>query len=143
MQLVFGLRKVLRSPKSEESRKKKNCFDLYRSVSISFLNRIFVLYPSQGTFHPVAVFFFLPMQLVFGLRKVLSSPKSEESRKKKLVHLYRNTSVTAPYRGKPAYSSHVMRAIPQSRQAILTAICRDTALYGDAALLGDPCCSTF
>ena len=30
-----------------------------------------------------------------------------------------------------------MRAIPQSRQAILTALYRDNALYGDAALHGD------
>ena len=31
-----------------------------------------------------------------------------------------------------------MNAIPQSRQAILTALYRDTALYGDTALLGEP-----
>ena len=33
-----------------------------------------------------------------------------------------------------------MIAIPQSRQAILTALHRDTALYRDVALLGDPYC---
>ena len=31
-----------------------------------------------------------------------------------------------------------MSAIPQSRQAISTALYRDTALYGDTALLGRP-----
>ena len=40
-----------------------------------------------------------------------------------------------PYRGKPPYSFQVMRAIPQSRRAILT------ALYRDTALLGDPYCN--
>ena len=48
-----------------------------------------------------------------------------------------------PYLGKPLYSLQVMSAIPQLRQAILTALYRDTALSGDTALLGDPCCTTY
>ena len=45
-----------------------------------------------------------------------------------------------PYWGKPAYSFQVMRAISQSRPAILIALYRDTALYRDVASLGEPQC---
>ena len=37
-------------------------------------------------------------------------------------------SIRPPYRGKPPYSLGVVSAIPQSRQAILTALYRDTAI---------------
>ena len=37
-------------------------------------------------------------------------------------------AIRPPYGGKPPYSCQVMSAIPQERQAILTALYRDTAL---------------
>ena len=44
----------------------------------------------------------------------------------------------ALYRGKLPCLFRVKSAVPQSRQAILTALCRDAALYRDTASLGDP-----
>ena len=36
------------------------------------------------------------------------------------------------------HKHHVTSAMPRSRRAILTALNKDAALYGDTALLGDP-----